>query len=214
MCKILGVKLKLSTAYHPQTDGQTEIINQHMVLKMICALLSPPLHSIIYRGGSHHLSKEIIKLNKFSSLYTLFQHMAQHLHPYVNHYQNNWSEFLPMIDFAAASLTHESTGLSLFQIELGYEPHISFDWKPFVKADVPSTERLSQEQANQIADCMKEVWEFARSSIEEVQVKQKKQADKHRREIDFNIGDHVWVSLKNWETDQPSRKLDYQREGP
>ena len=30
-CRILGVELKLSTAYHAQTDGQTEIVNQHII---------------------------------------------------------------------------------------------------------------------------------------------------------------------------------------
>ena len=32
--RILGIKLKLSTAYHPQTDGQTEIANQYLDQKL------------------------------------------------------------------------------------------------------------------------------------------------------------------------------------
>ena len=41
-----------------------------------------------------------------------------------------------------------------------------------------------------------------------------RQANKRRRLPDFSLGDSVWVSTKNWKTDQPSRKLDYQMAGP
>ena len=54
-CRILSIKLKLSTAFHPQTDGQTEIMNQYL---------------------------------------------DQRLRPFVNYYQDNWSEMLPMMDYA------------------------------------------------------------------------------------------------------------------
>lgn len=30
LCKLLGIKAKLSTAWHPETDGQSEIANQEM----------------------------------------------------------------------------------------------------------------------------------------------------------------------------------------
>ena len=41
-----------------------------------------------------------------------------------------------------------------------------------------------------------------------------KQANKHWREPDFDVRDLVWVSTKNWKTEQPSRKLDYQMARP
>lgn len=45
---------------------------------------------------------------------------------------------------------------------------------------------------------------------------EKKEADvnRHRREVDFQVGDKIWVSTKNWETQRPSRKLDHQMAGP
>ena len=62
-----------------------------------------------------------------------------------------------MIDFAAATLTHESTGLSPFQAELGYEPRISFDWSPHATEPLPPVERLNREQARQLIGRIKEV---------------------------------------------------------
>src|SRR5947209_19780636 len=41
-----------------------------------------------------------------------------------------------------------------------------------------------------------------------------KQANKHQREPDFDVGDSVCVTMKNWKTERPSRKLDYQMAGP
>ena len=40
-----------------------------------------------------------------------------------------------------------------------------------------------------------------------------KQVNKHRREPDFDVGDSVWVTTKNWKTERPSCKLDYQMAG-
>jgi transposase InsO family protein len=167
-CRILGIKLKLSTAFHPQTDGQTEIMNQYI---------------------------------------------DQRLRPFVNYYQDNWSELLPMMDYAQATLPHESTRLAPFQIEFGYEPRTSFDWKQPTK---PTTarEHLNRDEAQQFARRMHSAWEIARTNMAKAQTTQKRNADRKRNPVTFTAEDMVWVTTKNWKTERPSRKLDNQMAGP
>lgn len=165
-CQSLGIQRKLSTAHHPQTDGQTEIVNQHI---------------------------------------------AQRLRPFINHYQDNWSEFLPMVDFAAATLPQESTGMSSFMIERGYEPRVSFDWNP---ASLPRSTPPEAHEVHKWITRLKNIWESARTNMAAAQDRQRIQTNRHRREETFEIGDWVMVTTKNWNLGRPSRKLADQAAGP
>jgi transposase InsO family protein len=165
--RILGIKLKLSTAYHPQTDGQTEITNQYL---------------------------------------------DQRLRPFVSYFQDDWSELLPIMDYTQATLPHDSTGYAPIQLEMGYLPRTSFDWtQPDPYSSV--REKLSTEEAREYVKRMESVCTTAQANIRKTQEVMQGQANRHRREPDFGPKDKVWITTKNWKTDRPSRKLDYQMAG-
>jgi hypothetical protein len=93
-----------------------------------------------------------------------------------------------MVDSAASCLPHESTGVSLFFAECGYEPRLSIDWD---QAGKPGSrkERINREKADQFVQRMQEIRGLVKGSMQRAQERQKKQADRHRREIDFDVGD-------------------------
>ena len=41
-----------------------------------------------------------------------------------------------------------------------------------------------------------------------------KSANAHRREVDFDVEDYVWLNTKYWNTARPSLKLDNNNSGP
>lgn len=164
-CRLLGTKLKLSTAHHPQTDGQTEIMNQYL---------------------------------------------EQRLRPFVNYYQDNWSALLPMMDYAQLTLPHSSIGMSPFEVRNGFKARTSFDWVN--PSDKPSV--LNAEKARQRIQLIHDSWKLARDMMARSQARMIKSANSHRREVDFDVGDRVWLNTKYWNTTRPSLKLDNKNAGP
>ena len=72
---------------------------------------------------------------------------------------------------------------------------------------VPAAEEFIKRMSNSVKE--------ARDHIIKAQAAQKKQADKHRREHTFKIGDQVMVSNRNMNpADRRSRKLGHRWEGP
>ena len=169
-CRRIGTKLKLSTANHPQTNSQTEIVNQYF---------------------------------------------DQRLRPYLNHYQDDWDDWVCIIDYQQASLWHESIGQSPFLTEHGYNPRTSFDWESALSAqEVTPKERLNQQDARTLIKHLHQCWQVAQGNMKQAQDRYAIQANKHRREPNFSVSDKVWVLSKHWKTDRLSKKLSNQNEGP
>jgi predicted aspartyl protease len=166
--RILGVKLKYSSGQHPQTDGQTEIMNQYL---------------------------------------------DQRLRPFVNYFQDNWSDLLPIMDYAQLVLPHDALGMSPFELLNGYRPTTSFDWERPDKEYTPR-ETLKMDEAKAFASRMHDAWEFAKDSLQKHQARMERSANKHRRAVDFGVGDEVYLKTKDWSTDRPSQKLDFPMAGP
>jgi hypothetical protein len=61
---------------------------------------------------------------------------------------------------------------------------------------------------------MYNTWSVAKSHITLAQQKKERDINKHRRPVDFEPGDKVWVKTANWSINQPSKKLFEQMAGP
>ena len=151
--KMLGIETKLSMAYHPETDGQTERTNQEL---------------------------------------------EQYLRMYVNHRQNNWAEWLEMMEFAFNNKVHTVMKMSLFQVNYKREPRIGFDIR----------KKEKNEKAEEFVKEMKERHEEARVALVKVQEEMKRQADRSRKEAEeYRVGDKVLISTKDFSMELRKRAI-------
>jgi hypothetical protein len=118
-----------------------------------------------------------------------------------------------MMDHAQLTLPQDSTGISPFELNYGYEPRTSFDWKP-TKDPASVNEKVNRQEAREYATLLHDTWAVAKGQMQKAQEKQQRAIDPHRKAINFGVGDYVYVSTKNWSTDRPSQKLASQMEGP
>lgn len=155
----LGIKQKLSTAFHPQTDGQTERVNQVV---------------------------------------------ETYLRLYINYGQNNWSQYLPLAEFAYNNATHSSTTMSPFFANKGYNPTI----------DISLTGVTEKSHRVAIGDLHKLI-EHARSQIKIALATNEKYTNPKRKEPPiYKIGDKAWLSTEHLSTTRPTKKFSERRLRP
>ncbi len=160
VCQLLKIERRISTSFHPETDGATERANTEV--------------------------EKILRL-------------------WVNQEQDDWADWLPMVELALNNRRSSTTGTSSFFMGHG------FDVEPLelFEEPVPSIARTPIQKADMIALKIKEVTEMAQVSMSAVQQEQEAQANKHRKAPQaYQKGDWVWLNLKNIKTDKSSKKMD------
>jgi len=113
--RLLGIRLSSSIAWHPQTDGQTERVNQ--------------------------------ELDQFLCLF-------------INEWQNDWYDLLPITEFQHNNHIHSTMQQPLFLLDTGRIPHMGFE---------PSQAPSGLETVNEFMEWMKSATEGAKSAIHKAQ---------------------------------------------
>lgn len=137
------------------------------------------------------------------------QYIDQRLRPYVNYYKDNWAVLLLMMNYAQLTLSHDSINMFFFQLLYEYESRTSYDWKR-TTSFISIQEKLSNSLAQEFIKRMHEKWEQAKKIMTKTQAKKKQDVNLHRRDVDFDVEDKVWISTKHWKIHRSSRKLDNQ----
>jgi hypothetical protein len=124
--------------------------------------------------------------------------VEQHLRFYVNHYQKNWTYYLPMAEFVHNTWASETTRESPFTLLMGYNPRADWIDRP---SPIPQVALRIQQ--------FKEAREHAQQSM----IKAQRSWVKHKDMPKFQLGDLVWLEGKNLRTVQPIAKLAPKRHG-
>jgi hypothetical protein len=142
LCSLAGVFLRMSSSYHPQTDGQTERVNQCMETYLSCFVHACP---------------------------------------------TKWIHWLSLAEFWYNTSFHSTIQRSPFEVLYGFPPcHFGLD-----ASSVSAVPELSDwlEQRALMHSLIKQ-------HLLRAQARMKVQADKHRSERSFAVGDWVYLKLQ------------------
>ena len=140
--QLQGTKLCMSSSYHPQSDGQTEVVNRTL---------------------------------------------EQYLRCFAGDQPRKWFEWIPWAEFSYNTSTHSSTKMTPFEAVYGIPP-------PRLLAYVPGTSHV--QAVDEYLRDRDAILRELRHNLLLAQDRMKCQADQHRREASFLVGDYVYLKLQ------------------
>lgn len=119
--------------------------------------------------------------------------VERYLRAFATHKQNSWDTLLPMAEFAYNSHTHQATGKSPFEADLGYIPRMPLDTLATTRLRRSPRGHIDANFTTHMADILKEL----KTSLAISQEQQIMQANSHRQSHNFQEGDHIFLATKD-----------------
>ncbi|GJV53917.1 putative nucleotidyltransferase, ribonuclease H [Tanacetum coccineum] len=139
--KAWGTRLKFSTAFHPETDGQSERTIQTLEdMLRSCAL----------------------------------------------EWAGNWDDYICLVEFAYNNSWHASIKCAPFEMLYGRKCRAPICWDQVGERILEGPEMI---------EVTNEKVAVAREKLKEAQTRQKSYADRHRRALEFQPGEHVFLKV-------------------
>ncbi|KAL0293289.1 UNVERIFIED_CONTAM: Transposon Ty3-I Gag-Pol polyprotein [Sesamum calycinum] len=140
----LGTKLHFSTAFHPQTDGQSERMIQTLEDMMRVCIME---------------------------------------------FKGNWDDHLPLMEFAYNNSFHSSIGMAPYEALYGRRCRSAVCW---------DIEGLQQVEGPELVEETMEKIQIVKRCLKAGEDRHKSYVDKHCREIEYEVGDKVFLKVSPW----------------
>jgi len=144
----LGTKLNYSTAFHPQTDGQSERVIQILEDMMRACVID-------FKGG--------------------------------------WNKYLPLMEFAYNNSYQASIQMAPYEALYGRKCRTPLCW-----IEMGERESLVKELGPEIVRDTERQVEIIKSRLKTAFDRHKSYADLHRKDIEFAVGDKVFLKVSPW----------------
>lgn len=151
----IGTELRMSTPYHPQTDGQTERVNQCVETYLRC---------------------------------------------FIHAYPKRWSYWLSLAEFWYNNSYHSAIKTTPFVALYGRDPR-HWGIVPAATCKVPVLQEWIEER--------KLMQELLQQNLHRARQQMKDQADKHRTERSFSVGDSVFIKLQPYVQSSVERRSNH-----
>ena len=152
--KLVGTQLCFSTAYHPQSDGQTEVTN---------------------RG------------------------LETYLHCFTSDKPRAWVGYLLWAELSYNTTHHSAIKMTPFQALYGREPPTLLKYENGSTGNADIEERLMERDA---------MLEVMKGHLHKAQQVKKLRADGHRKDVEFDVGDKVFLKMRPYSRHSLARRGD------
>ena len=141
--------------------------------------------------------------------------LEQYLRQFMSFHQDDWADWLPLAEFASNNAKSETTGMSPFFANYGFNPLLGTEASQPCPPNMSEKRKKEFYRANVVAERLQRIIDKLTAMAKLANEKMEETANRRRSEAPrYVVGDRVFVDTRNMKTNRPMKKGDDKWAGP